>query len=234
MTHKSYALDITQYSSDDIDKKYKQKIDLELKLGTMVELQRENYERIEFLGDKIIDAIISEYVYERFPYNQEGFLTKLKSKLVRSETLAILSRDLGLTKYILLSKNVDLRHGRNYACYLEDVLEGFIGALYQDLGFSICRTFFRTIIEKYINFVDLIIRNDNYKDLLLKFFQKNGWGDPKYKQISSVGPPQNRIFTMVALHNKNIIGQGYGPNKKKAEQNSAKMALDEFGYFNNE
>lgn len=235
VTHKSYAVDAKKYSLDEMNEsvlKIKEDLDNQIRDGKIIELCSTDYERIEFLGDKIIDAIVSEYVYDRFPENQEGFLTKLKSKLVRSETLALLSKSIKLHEYILLSKNVELRHGRMYACYLEDALEGFMGALYKDLGYLVCRKFFRYIMEEYVNFVELIMRNENYKDLLLKFFQKNGWGDPRYKQISVNGPPHNRIFTVSVIdQNLKVVGQGYGPNKKKAEQNSAKSALVFYGAF---
>lgn len=197
-----------------------------------LELQNESYEKIEFLGDSILGYIISDYIFRRYTliYNQnEGFLTKMKNRLVNGETLAYIANKLNFNKYLVISNHIDINHdGRNNKNILEDSLEAFIGALYLDTNdLNLVKEFVIYIYEKYIDFTDIIINNTNYKDQLLRYFQNNFKCYPKYE----LEEKENGYICKVYL-NDNIIEMGYGGTKKKAEQESSKNALIHFGVLN--
>lgn len=196
-----------------------------------IPLQKEAYERQEFLGDSILGAIIAGYIYERYPDEAEGFLTTLKTKLVRCTSLCILSKKLKFHRYVLLSRKYEEK-GRYSDSILEDVLEAFIGGIYRDFGsngdaYGICHTFVIQLMERYINLSQFVRRQDNYKDLLLQFYHKNFNGaNPKYIQLTVHGPTNNRTFRAgVTNAYGDIIATGEGLKLVDAEQMAAKEAL---------
>lgn len=196
-----------------------------------IPLKTESYERIEFLGDSILGCVISDYIYQRYPDQAEGFLTTLKTKLVRGTSLCILSKKLKFDRYILLSKNFE-ENGRINDSILEDVLEAFIGAIYRDLGsggraFGICQDFIIRLMERYLNLSQFVRRRDNYKDLLLQYYHRTFNGaNPKYVQLSTYGPTNNRVFRSGVTNSYgDIIATGEGSKLVFAEQMAAKEAL---------
>ena len=134
-----------------------------------------NYETLEFLGDSIVGATVTNYVYDRFPDEEEGFMTKMKTKLVCGEMLGSLGLKMGLNEYLIISKHVEEKcNGRNSVKTMEDVFEAFIGAMYLDfneieipgkmdfysgIGFQVCETFLINLMEDKIDFADLIMHN---------------------------------------------------------------------------
>ena len=217
----------------------------------IVPYQKESNERLEFLGDSIIGHIVCEYLYNRYPDKDEGFLTKLKTRLVDRKSLAIFSRYINISDYILISNHMENIHGRNTDKILEDVFESLICAMNEDLGFGICKKFVLNILENTTNFANLLYNDINFKDRLLRFFQKNGWAPPIYKTSNVIGPPHKRSFTMEAwkiiydsnsnnnmTNNKKVIideemvGIGTSSSKKEAEQIASKAALKEYGLLN--
>lgn len=198
--------------------------------------KEESNERIEFLGDSVVSFVVANYLYERFPEQNEGFLTRLKTKLVCGERLAGFAEYLKLNKYIMLSKYVDnVCHGRRSKKIMEDAFEAFIGAIYKDFsikgtgyGIQAATWFLTNVIEKNVDFADMIMNDTNYKDQLLRYFQKiypNGVY-PIYNVISVEGPNHNRVFNVsVSNIEGEILGYGTGGSKKKAEQNASKEAL---------
>lgn len=234
--HKSYltkCLKLAEQYQNTITEKPSQALDL----------QEKSYERLEYLGDAILSATIASYLFERFPEEDEGFLTRMRTKLVNGEMLGSLGQKMGLDKYIVLSQQV-LDKNDNQVSYklVEDLFEAFIGALYLDfneeelehprlefysgLGFQICQTYIINVIEKYVDFSDLIMHDYNYKDKLMKYFQQNNREVLKYKDIVVEGPSNNRSYTVCVMRkDETILAYGKGPSKKKAEQCASKNAL---------
>lgn len=214
-----------------------QNIDMEAETNNSgsLSIQEESNERLEWLGDSKLQSIISEYLYMRFPKQDEGFLTKIRSKLVKTEGLSKLSRYYGFEKFLIVSKHIEENcNGRNNSCILEDAFEAFLGAMYLDFGangkaFDICKQFVISSIEMCIDFTELIINDDNYKDQLMRFYQKNFNGKfPVYCQEDF--DEETKTFYMYVTHplSNKIVGKGKAQSKKKAEQLAAQNALKFF------
>tara|TARA_B110000285_G_C15117453_1_gene614999 strand:+ start:459 stop:1256 length:798 start_codon:yes stop_codon:yes gene_type:complete len=191
-----------------------------------MELQDNPYEKMEFLGDSILGSVVCSYIYERFceTHNQnEGFLTKLKIRLVCGENLYDLSKKMGFQKYLIISNHIeDKCSGRDNANILEDVLEAFIGAVYLDRGYQVAEDFIIKLIEKYVDFTDILLRDNNYKDQISRYFQQNFSIYPTYKTEKLSG---DNSFKTIILKNDEIIVEGCGGSKKKSEQDASKHAL---------
>jgi len=200
-------------------------------------------ERLEFLGDSIIDSVVVSYLYRRFEDQDEGFMTKLKTRLVKTDALASFSNYIGLSEHLIISKHVeDKCDGRINPRILEDLFEAFIGAMFLDFsemkikelnsliygpGYSICETFIINLLEGRVDFETLILNDENYKDILLRNYQQLYGLTPKYIELQSEGPAHQRTFTMGVLNDKGeIIGKGNERSKKKAEQAASKQALE--------
>jgi ribonuclease-3 len=223
--HKSYCM-------------YNIKISAELKEESTtwkIPLQKISNERYEFLGDSVIDLIIANYLFERYPKEKEGFMTKLRTKLVCTKTLAKLSSYLNLTKFIVMSKYVeDMCEGRDNPKLLENCFESFVGVTYKLFGFGFCNDFILALIENIdlIDIGDLIENDDNYKEQLLKYSHKQFEGrNPVYKQLAVEGQSNHAIFTMCVLvpvgpDTMVMMGKAKGSIKKDAEQESARIALE--------
>jgi len=197
-------------------------------------LQEESNERLEFLGDSILSIVVADYLYERYPDENEGFLTKMRTKLVNGKMLAYLSDLIGLYNYILISKQIEDNEGRKNSNILEDCFEAFIAAIYLDFGFKgfeMAKTWIIDIIETNLDFSELVRQNHNYKDLLLKYFQQNFGYAPKFFEMSIDVNPNNhaKIYKVCVKDNKgNILAVGTGSCKKEAENDSAKRTLNEY------
>ena len=220
LIHKSYII------SQDY-KQYKNK-------NNSLELQNKSYETLEFLGDSILGSIVSSYLYRRYHdiHNQnEGFLTKMKNNIVNGESLAKLSHDLQLNKYMIISKYIEEEcNGRNNHNILEDIFEALVGAIYLDNDYIMAEKFILNVIEKYIDFGELIITDKNYKDQLLRYFQNNYKESPKYTNTFN---EKEKTYTSRLKNNKlDIDIIGIGNNKKKAEQEVARNILIQFGLLN--
>ena len=205
-------------------------------------LFKESNEQIEFFGDSVVGLVVTKYIFLRF--NQpEGWSTKMKTKLVNTDSLAKFCKYLGLEKYLIISRHVEERcNGRNNPRILEDLFESFIGALYLEfnnhtvydnkfggsigLGYHICELLIVSILEKTVDFTDLIKHDTNYKDQLLRYYQHNYHITPKYIEVKVEGPSHQRLFTMAVLDRfNNQLAIGTDRSKKKAEQLASKEAL---------
>lgn len=198
----------------------------------IIQFQDKPYERLEYIGDAILNAVIASYVFSRFPNEPEGFLTTLRTKLVRSQTLAKLTAKLRLQKWILISKHVEEKcNGRNNPKILEDIFEALVGALFldfgeEDQGWRVCYKFIVSVFETFIDITTMIRKEDNYKRILLEFYQKKFHTEPKYQVISLRGPTNRRSYTMGALSPAGeIVGIGISRRKTDAEQSASKKAL---------
>ena len=188
-------------------------------------IETDSYEQLEFLGDAVLDLIVTEILFERFPDENEGFMTKLRSKIVKGDSLAVLSSKMQLGSVVEVGERAK-GQGIEYSnSVLADIFEALIGALYKDKGYQKTFDFVSEIIHKYINIKDLVRTHDNYKSLLLEYAQANKLSIPKYKVVSEKGPAHDKIFEIQVSINDDVLGNGVGKNKKTAEQVAAKGAL---------
>ncbi|HEY5601232.1 MAG TPA: ribonuclease III [Patescibacteria group bacterium] len=185
-------------------------------------------ERMEFLGDAILSFITSEFFYKKFPNSNEGELTTIRSKAVRTQALAQASKKLKLGQYLFLSKGESDSGGRNNPTLLANTFEALIGAIYLDLGIEMAKKFVNeTLIQNY----DSIIGDErffDYKSLFQKVVQERKRTSPKYAIIDQSGPDHAKTFKIGATVESKIIGVGVGKSKQEAEQKAAKDALNKF------
>lgn len=183
-------------------------------------------ERLEFLGDAILGFITAEHLFHHFPDRDEGFLTRLRAKIVNGQALARFATALELGLLILMSDNMAASGGRRNPTILADALEAVIGSLYLDLGEESARVFVEGKILKEIDLEDLAHQRDNYKSLLLEYVQALGWPQPQYHVTQEDGPSHEKVFTVDVVLNDDSYGRGQARSKKKAEQEAAGKALD--------
>lgn len=191
-------------------------------------LQEESNERLEFLGDAVLSIIVADYLFERYPDENEGFLTRMRTKLVNGKMLANLNKLVGLQKFVLISKQIEDNDGRNNSNILEDAFEAFLAAIYLDMGFQSAKRWIVNVLEENLDFASLIQQNTNYKDILLKYYQQNYSYLPRFYEVNiDVGANNQKIYTIcIKDNNDNILSIGKGSSKKEAENDAAKNALE--------
>ena len=189
-----------------------------------LDYMKESYERYEYLGDSILNMVVAEYLFEKFKNKDEGFLTKMRTKLVNGQNLGYLAKKLNLGKYILMGYNVEKINGRENIRILEDVFEALICAIKLDLGINNAKKFIIDTLESYMDFDKLLV-DSNYKDMLLRFCQKTLNDTPNYEVVKIEGPPHNRFFSVVCVIQNGRYKTGFGKSKKEAEQESAYETL---------
>lgn len=189
-------------------------------------LQEDSNERLEFLGDAVLSMSVASYLFERYPDENEGFLTRMRTKLVNGKMLAYLSKTIGLDRFIMISKQIEESDGRNIANILEDAFEAFLAAIYIDLGYEIAKTWVISVIETHLDFAELISQNTNYKDQLLKYFQQTQGQVPKFFE-QDIEIHNNQKLYKVCLKDAtgNVLSIGKGNNKKEAENDAARQVL---------
>jgi ribonuclease-3 len=180
-------------------------------------------ERLEFLGDSVLSLIVANYLFHKYPDEDEGFLTRIKTKLVNGVQLSKLARQIDLGKYILMSNHVQNIKGRDSQKILEDAFEAFLAAIFKDLGFDAVNSFIIDIIET-LDFTEILFQ-DNYKDTLLKYAQRVCSCTPEYHLVDTQGPPNNRVFQIVVSMNGKKYASGWGKSKKAAEKAAAEETL---------
>lgn len=194
-------------------------------------LQEESNERLEFLGDAVINLVVGKYLFERYQDENEGFLTKLRTKLVNGTMLATFCETLKLKRFVQISKQIEENNGRCNKKILEDCFEAFIGAIILDSQeFKYCETWLVNLIEENIDFSELIASNTNYKDTFLKYMQHNYNYMPKFCEISTNNTNNGKVYT-VCIKDKNdaVLSTGTGATKKLAENDAAREALRYYG-----
>ena len=184
-----------------------------------------SYERFEFLGDSVLNLIIAEFIFNKYPDKEEGYLTRIRTKLVNGKTLAYLAKQININKFLIISKNVETIGGRNNDRILEDIFEAFLCSIHTDLGFKYTKAFVLNLIDKFIN-LDTIEEDTNYKDILLRKCQQNLQVNPEYELISTTGPAHKKVFTSVVLINGEKFSTGTGKTKKESEQAASKLTLE--------
>ncbi len=201
-------------------------------------LQPKSYERLEFLGDAIIHTILAEYIFARYVNEDEGFMTKLRTKIEKGDTLYSLSKIIKLDEYVVISRYVEKNGGRDTnKNILEDAFEAFMGALSLEVGYHVCKQFMIGLIEKEIDLASLLYIETNFKEKLLQYFHLRKWADPAYGTLDVSGPENKKMYTMFIKCKKNvhdegeIYGIGVGSSKKIGEQMAAKEALRHLGIY---
>lgn len=184
----------------------------------------ESYERLEFLGDAVLDLVVSEYLYKKYSHLAEGQLTRMRANFVCKQALYTYSVENGFDKYLKLGLGARLSE-REITSVVSDVFESFIGALYLDLGLESVNKFLEETVIPHIEKKDIFFYD--YKSELKELCDKNS-SEVFYQLLSEEGPPHKKIFTMAVLINGEFLGKGVGGNKKEAEQKAAEMALEKF------
>lgn len=183
-------------------------------------------ERLEFLGDAVLDLIVGEHVYEIYPKRREGRLTQLRSSMVNGVMLAEQAQKINLGRYLLLSKSEDRSGGRHRHSILADAYESTIGAMYLDGGLEPVRRFLQKTLLSDLKRVDTPYQFRNYKSVLLEYTQSQGKGQPRYHLKSEDGPDHEKLFTVEVSIVGTAAGKGAGPSKKDAEQSAARDASE--------
>ena len=179
----------------------------------------ESYERLEFVGDSIINMITAKYLYYKFPHENEGFLTRARTKIVSTQGLSTIACKLGISKYIEMDQTGKDNKWNENAKIQEDVLEALIGAICLDKGFKVAEKVFLDIIEKHVDW-DIQI-NDNYKDLLSSFAHSKGFKKVEY----SIVKKENNDYVVQVIIDGIKTCEGTSKQKKTAEQIAAHRAL---------
>jgi len=208
----------------------------------LLELGNASYERLEFFGDRVVKLVTSMYLFYRYPNEDEGFMTRLQTKIEDKTNLAVMSKNIGLGKYFIISQQIESLNGRNLEKIHEDVFEAFLGALFLSNGFEPCCLLLVNLLETLIDYSDKLYCDNNYKDILLRYYHKQKWIFPKYHMIYQEGPPHKRTYIMgvekgteISVDKESMkdkcVGFGMGSSKKEGQQNAAKMALILYGYL---
>lgn len=186
-------------------------------------------ERLEFLGDAVLSFVVAEEIYHRFPDLSEGELTKLRSALVRGETLGRVALSLNLGEYLYLGHGEEESGGRRRTRNLGSTLEAVIGAVLIDQGLDAAKSFILTILGSELEraIEDKLVAD--YKSRLQQVIQSKHKITPVYRTVQEVGPDHAKVFTVEVLAGDSILGQGSGPSKRAAEMEAAREALEGLG-----
>lgn len=184
-------------------------------------------ERMEFLGDSVLSLVVAEYLFKNFPDEEEGFLTKVRAKLVNRFALSDAAEEIGLENFILINQNLTNTFARAQKTVLSDAFEALIGAIYLDQGIKVANSFIhKALIDPIVKDGDYL-KDENYKSQLLEYAQANKLEAPNYIVIKEEGPQHDRTFTIKVTLGDSFEGIGLGKNKKTAEQNAAKSTLNQ-------
>ena len=189
-------------------------------------------ERLEFMGDAVLSAVVSEYLFEKFPDMPEGELSTMRAALVQSQALASYSRSLGVGDFLYLGHGEEKNDGRNRQSTLENVFEAIIAAIYldaQEQGFFEVKKLVLPIIKAQLADSNFALNHTDAKTELQQLIQQTEGDFLEYRIASESGPDHNKTFMVFAMLNSNIIGTGEGHSKREAEQAAAREALKLFG-----
>jgi ribonuclease III len=210
-------------------------------------LQEMSYERLEFLGDAILGMVVARYLYERFPDQNEGFLSRIRSKIVNGRSLGFLAEKIGFPPFALISRQIEESQGRSNFKIMEDIFEAFIGAIYMDYheetigpvqgcmplsgqGYYLAESWIIHIIETYLDFTELICTKTNYKDSLVRYMQHTFQMSPMFYEMSVEMRKNQKVFRYCVKDRHGVVlGTATGSSKKDAENNAALAALNYYG-----
>lgn len=186
----------------------------------------DSYERYEFIGDACINFLVARLLFDMYPSEDEGFLTRIRTKLVSGKCLSQFAWNLGLQNFIIMNQR-SMRYGFNTnPRILEDAFEALVGCIYLQNGMVSAKTFLMNVIHKYVDFND-ILRDTNYKDGLMRYAQARGMPLPEYAVVQTSQDASCAFVVRVSLGA--CVGQGTGASKKQAEQEAARHLLQLLG-----
>ncbi len=188
-------------------------------------------ERLEFLGDAVLELVVTEYLYAKFPDKAEGELTSYRSALVNAVTLADVAKNLGMDKYLMLSKGESKDTGRARQFILANTFEALIGALFVDQGYAPAQKF---IADKVFHLTDAVVAEKLWLDSKSHFQEKaqeHTGITPSYKTVSEEGPDHSKVFTVALCLGAEVVAYGAGVSKQEAEQDAARNALEKKGWM---
>ncbi len=191
----------------------------------------ESNERLEFLGDSVLSVVVSRYLYSTFEF-QEGDMTRIRAEVVCEKALAKYATEISLGDALLLGRGEEKNNGRCSKSITSDAFEALLAAMYLDAGekgFSVAEHFVLPFVKAEIAEIQKRGNVDDYKTRLQTFVQQSGEDRLEYVVVDEKGPAHEKIFTVEARLNSNIIGRGVGSSKRKAEQSAAHEALKLFG-----
>ncbi len=186
---------------------------------------RYSNERLEFLGDAILGMIVAEYLFDHHGEVQEGELTKMRSWLVNKKSLALCARKLNLEHFMLLSFSASQSLSKGNESILADCLEAVLAAVYLDSGLQVARQFVEDTLMP-IMISESLMQDTNFKSILLEYVQAQGSLSPRYMVVDEIGPDHDKQFTVAVYVGDDCLGIGVGKNKKEAEQQAAKKAIE--------
>lgn len=185
----------------------------------------ESNERLEFLGDSILNFVIAEYLYGQYPEKEEGELTIMRARLVNRKALAFCAKEIDLKKFMLTHTNSAGVQEKGFDTILSDAYEAVIAALYLDGGMETAKGFILERLHSALANGYLQASDQNFKSELLELSQAKGKGIPRYQTLKEEGPDHDRTFTIQVLVGSDPYGIGTGKNKKEAEQAAAEVAI---------
>ena len=179
-------------------------------------------ERLEYLGDAVLGAVIAELLFKKYPFRDVGFLTEMRSKIVNRELLGKLAMKLGIDQFMV--KSIDPA-AKNRSAY-GDAFEALIGAVYIDKGYDATRKLIiNRFVKHHIDLEEIENQDTNFKSILLEYVQAQGNYTPRYMVVDEIGPDHDKQFTLAVYVGDECLGIGVGKNKKEAEQAAALHAL---------
>ena len=185
---------------------------------------KESNERLEYLGDAVLGMIVAEYLFKRFPYKDEGFLTEIRSRIVSRESLHNLARKTGVDK--LVEYDSKRKSALSFKYLYGDAMEAFIGAVFLDRGFAFCKKFVVSkLLTSYIDLQQVLETETNYKSKIIEWSQKNGKA-LKFELYSEQGANHNKQFKIKVTLDGEVVAKGTGFSKKAAEQDAARKACE--------
>lgn len=183
---------------------------------------RECNERLEYLGDAVLGAVIAEYLYKKYPLKDEGFLTEMRSKIVNRASLNDLAIKMGLDRLLVHDfKSANIRNQSIYG----NTLEAFIGAFYIDHGYKTTQKFIKMIVSSFVDINEVEKSDTNFKSKLLEFTQKHKLDHISYEILSDNGASNSKFYTIVVKIGDKVLGKGSDHKKKVAEQKASEVAL---------
>ncbi|MBU3668881.1 MAG: ribonuclease III [Candidatus Taylorbacteria bacterium] len=189
-------------------------------------LKLEHNERLEFLGDAVLELVITDYLFNKYPTKPEGDLTAYRSSLVNSNTLSAAAEKIGINSFLLLSKGEAKDTGRARQYILANTFEAVVGAIYLDQGYAAAAEFIKA---QLFELIDDIVKNQKFIDAKSRFqevAQERVGVTPMYKLIKETGPDHNKIFTVAVFLRDEQVVTGEGKSKQEAEQSAAEKALE--------
>ncbi len=188
-------------------------------------------EKLEFLGDSVLNLVTTEYIVDNFKKLNEGDLSKIKSQIISGTVFSSISKDISLGDYLYLSKGEELSGGRERNSILGDAFEALIGAIFLDSDYYTTKEIALKFLENKIHHLDEIEGVGDYKTQLQEHIQSIYKVTPKYDLLETNGPDHNKVFRVSVSVNDNIIAEGIAKSKKRAEKQAAKKAMEKLGYL---